>query len=312
MSRVLVTGATGFIGRGTLAPLLASGMDVHAVSSRTPEPDIPPGVRWHQGDLHSADSAEGLLVDIAPTHLLHLAWYAEPGAFWSSSENLRWVEASLRLLRTFAAHGGRRVVLAGSCAEYAWEDRVCCVERETLCRPATLYGASKHALHLLSERFAQEVGLSLAWGRVFFVFGPHEHPARLGGSVARALVLGEEAACSHGEQWRDFLYSEDLADAFAALLCSPVEGPVNLASGRPTQVRQLVQALAVAAGRKELVNFGARPANPGEPTELLADIARLRDEVGWTPQATLERRAADTIAWWSSELNVRAPRRAPA
>lgn len=312
MSRVLVTGAAGFIGRGTLAPLLTAGMEIHAVTSRAPDADSLPGVRWHRADLHDAESAEALLADLTPTHLLHLAWYAEPGAFWSSSENLRWVEASLRLLRAFVAHGGRRAVLAGSCAEYGWEDRVRCVEGETPCRPATLYGASKHALQLIATRFAQEVGLSLAWGRVFFVFGPREHPSRLGGSVARALVLGERAACSHGRQWRDFLYSEDLADAFAALLCSAVEGPVNLASGRSTQIRQLVQALAVAAGRPELVEFGARPTNPDEPTELLADIARLRDEVGWVPPATLEQRAADTIAWWDSELRVRARRPEPA
>lgn len=312
MSRVLVTGATGFIGRGALAPLVSAGMEVHAVTSRTPAPDGPARVRWHRADLHDAAGTERLVADLAPTHLLHLAWYAEPGAFWTSTENLRWVEASIRLLRAFAAHGGHRAVLAGSCAEYAWGDRVRCVENETPCRPATLYGASKHAVHLVAQRFAQQIGLSLAWGRIFFVFGPYESPARLGGSVARSLVLGEPALCSHGRQVRDFLYSEDLAGAFAALLESPVQGAVNMASGRPVQVREVVEALASAAGRPELVQFGARPANRDEPAELIADVTRLRDEVGWTPPTSLEQRAADTIAWWDSALTDRAQRPAPA
>jgi nucleoside-diphosphate-sugar epimerase len=312
VSGVLVTGATGFIGRGTLAPLLSAGLEVHAASSREPLTCGPAGVRWHRADLHEPGGAEALVAAAAPTHLLHLAWYAEPGAFWNSTQNVRWVEASLRLMRAFAAHGGRRVVFAGSCAEYAWSDRVRCNERDTPCEPATLYGASKHGLHLIAERFARQEGLSLAWGRVFFVFGPHEHPARLGGAVARALVAGQEALCSHGEQWRDFLFSEDLAEAFAALLRSPVEGAVNLASGRPVQVRELVQALATAAGRPDLVRLGARPTSPMEPAELLADASRLRDEVGWAPRATLEQRAADTIAWWEAEIRGGVRRPSPA
>lgn len=302
MSRVLVTGATGFIGRSTLAPLLAAGLEVHAVSSRPPSPESLPGLHWHRADLLSESVPERLLERISPTHLLHLAWYAEPGAFWSSGQNLNWVEASLRLLRAFAGHGGQRAVFAGSCAEYTWEDRTLCVESTSPCVPATLYGASKHALFLIAERYAVQSGISLAWGRVFFVFGPGEHPARLGGSVARALALNQPAACSHGEQWRDFLYSGDLAEAFAALLLSSVNGPVNLASGRPVQIRDLVRALAQAAGRPELVRLGALPVAAGEPTELLADVSRLRDEVGWAPSATLEQRSAETIGWWRDQL----------
>lgn len=308
MSRVLVTGGTGFIGRGVLEPLVAAGMEVHAVTSRPTPPGGPRGVHWHRADLHDAADTEALVADLAVTHLLHLAWYAEPGAFWTSTENLRWVEASVRLLRTFTVHGGHRAVLAGSCAEYAWEDHVRCIEGETACCPTTVYGASKHAVHVVAERFARQHGLSLAWGRIFFVFGPHESPARLGGSVARALVLGEPASCSHGRQLRDFIYSEDLASAFAALLTSPVEGAVNMASGHPVQIRDVVQALAAAAGRPELLQLGARPANPNEPVELVADVARLRDEVGWTPPASLAQRAADTIAWWRAALSDRAPR----
>lgn len=307
--RVLVTGASGFIGRGTLTPLLDAGFQVHPVSRRTPSEPAVEGLRWEQADLLDPASPAELLARVAPTHLLHLAWYAEPGAFWNSPENLKWVEASLRLIRAFAENGGRRAVFAGSCAEYAWGERVLCNERETPCDPATLYGASKHALHLIADRFAERAGISLAWGRVFFVFGPGESDARLAGSIARSLVLGEPAFLSHGNQVRDFLYSEDLAEAFVALLRSPVEGAVNLASGNPLSVRELAEALGAAAGRPDLLRFGAREAPAGEPSELLADVRRLRAEVGWSPQVSLQQRVSDTIAWWRED--GQGPRPAP-
>jgi nucleoside-diphosphate-sugar epimerase len=307
VSRVLVTGATGFIGRQTLAPLRRRGYEVHAVSSR------PDGVRehsdvsWHTADLHDQESTARLLDDVRPDALLHLAWYAEPGRFWTSAENLRWVEASLRLLRGFAERGGTRAVIAGSCAEYRWTADTVCDESATPLEAATLYGTAKHALRLVAEAYGEQAGLSIGWGRVFFVFGPYESPRRLGGSVASALVRGEPAPCSHGEQVRDFLYSADLGDAFSALLDSEVRGPVNLASGLPVRIRDLVEALAAAAGRPELVEFGALPASASEPTSLTADVSRLRTEVGWAPPASIDARAADTIAWWRAQSERPAP-----
>ena len=299
MSRVLVTGATGFIGRGALAPLVAAGCEVHAVSSRGPLPGAPPEVRWHVADLLTP-GAERELTAIGATHLLHLAWYAEPGRFWRAPENLDWLAASLRLIRTLADAGCRRIVTAGTCAEYEWGEATHCVEGVTPIEPATLYGTAKHALHSVTAAFAAEAGISHAHGRVFFVFGPHEDPARLAGSIASALVAGREARCSHGEQVRDFLYAPELAGAFAALLRSGVAGPVNLASGDPVRVRELIAELAAAAGAPELVRLGARPAG-AEPARLTADVSRLRDEVGWAPSIPRAVAAARTVAWWREQ-----------
>lgn len=299
MSRVLVTGAAGFIGRMALDPLRRRGFEVVAVTSRGgdghPEVD---GVRWVVADLVAAHDADRLLADIAPTHLLHLAWYAEPGLFWRSPRNVTWVEASLRLLRAFHDAGGRRAVLAGTCAEYRWDEETHCVEGRTALEPATLYGASKHALHTVAAAYAEEAGVSLAWGRIFFVFGPFEHPARLVSSVARALTRGDQAATSAGEQVRDFLSSVDLGDAFAALLASDVRGAVNVASGVPLRIRDLVEEVGRAAGRPELLRVGARPASDSEPRVLTADVGRLRDEVGWSPARPLKARVEETVAWW--------------
>jgi nucleoside-diphosphate-sugar epimerase len=304
MRRVLVTGATGFVGRNALAPLLRRGCEVHAVTSRRPLAHAPAEVTWHSADLLDAAQRTALVGAVAPTDLLHLAWYAEPGAFWRSPENLRWVAASLELLRAFGDAGGRRAVLAGTCAEYGWTPETHCVEATTPLAPATLYGASKDALRRVAEAYAAEAGLSLAWGRIFFLYGPHEDPRRLVSSVARALVAGAVAPTSHGEQVRDFLYAPELAEAFAALLMrDEVRGAVNLAAGRPVRIRDVVEAVARAAGHPELLHLGARPASPGEPEVLTADVTRLRDEVGWAPALSLEEGVAQTVEWWRAQVD---------
>jgi nucleoside-diphosphate-sugar epimerase len=295
VSRVLVTGATGFIGRNASRALVERGFDVHAVTSGEPPPDD--DVTWHRADLLNADGALDAVHAASPTHLLHLAWYAEHGAFWKSPENVRWVEASLRLLRAFAGASGRRAVVAGTCAEYDWSFGTL-KEDETPLAPATLYGAAKHGLHTIAASYAAEAGFELAWGRVFFLYGPREHPSRLVSSVIGSLLRGEEAPTSEGSQVRDFLHVADVADAFAALVASGVTGAVNVASGEGVPVREVVERIGEITGRADLLRVGALATREGDPARISADVRRLRDDVGWRPRLDLDAGLRDTVEWW--------------
>jgi nucleoside-diphosphate-sugar epimerase len=304
--RVLVTGASGFVGRHSPPALSARGFDVHAVHARGA-----PGAAstWHRVDLFDPDRVARLLDEVRPTHLLHLAWFAVHGKYWTATENLRWVEASLSLLRGFVERGGRRAVIAGTCAEYDWRFGSCS-ERTTPTAPSTLYGVSKNALQAVSSAFAAQVGLSLAWGRIFFPYGPDEQPRRLVPSVIQALLKRETVRCSHGDQYRDFLYVEDCADAFAALLDSRVEGPVNIASGRPVTIKEVVRTTVSLMPEAAAVpiEFGALPTPPDDPPLLVADVRRLAGEVGWTPRVDLPDGLARSIASWRSRIGTRATR----
>ena len=244
-----------------------------------------------------APQTAALLAAVRPTHLLHFAWIVTPGLYWTSPDNFRWVEASLRLLRSFAEHGGRRVVMAGTCAEYDWNYGYC-REGVTPLAPATLYGQCKHAMRILSEAFAAQVGLSAAWGRIFFPYGPHEYSSRLVPSVVCSLLRGQTARCSHGHQIRDFLHVQEMADAFTVLLESEAEGAVNVASGQPVALREVIFKIADLLERPDLVELGALPALAAEPPLLVGDVRRLTEEVGWTPQRTLDEGLRDTVNWW--------------
>jgi nucleoside-diphosphate-sugar epimerase len=281
VSRVLVTGATGFIGSHALTALEERGHEVHPAAV----------------DLLDPGAAEELVRAARATHLLHLAWYAVPGRFWAAPENAAWVEATLRLLRAFYAAGGRRAVGAGTCAEYDWSGDGLLSETSTPLRPATLYGLAK------AQTFEAGAALGeLAWGRVFFLYGPGEHPDRLVASVARRLLAGDEAPTSEGTQVRDFMHVADVAGAFAALLDSGVTGAVNIGSGIPVTVRAVVDEVARAAGRPDLLRPGALPQREDEPVELVADVRRLRDEVGFRPRYDLESGIKDTVDHWRKRV----------
>ena len=249
-----------------------------------------------EADLLDPGAVTRLVEELRPTHLVHFAWYAEPGAFWQSPENERWRTASLHLLETFAASGGERAVVAGTCAEYDWSGDGLLSERSTPLAPQTPYGEAKNALREATEKLS----LSLAWGRIFFLYGPHEDPRRLVASVTRSLIAGTPARTTHGQQVRDFLHVADAGDAFAALLDSAVEGPVNIGSGEGVAVADVVQRLAAIVNRPDLLQLGALETAPNDPPVLVADVARLRDDVGWQPSRSLDDGLPDTVEWWRS------------
>jgi nucleoside-diphosphate-sugar epimerase len=299
VKRVLVTGATGFVGRHAIRLLEARGYEVHATFHRQRGDLEVDGIGV---DLLDPRDIDWVFESVQPSHLLHFAWYAVPGKFWTAPENAAWVEASIRLLRGFTDHGGVRAVMTGSCAEYDWTGTGVLSERDTPLRPATYYGQCKAALASVGEGLAAERGFDFAWGRIFFAYGPHEQPGRLVSQVAEALVKGEPAPTSEGTQRRDFMHARDVADAFVALLDSGVTGPVNIGSGAAVPVRDLVSLIAEAAGRPDLVRFGEVPQRPGDPPLIEADVTRLRDEVGWRPVITLETGIRETVEWWKANV----------
>jgi nucleoside-diphosphate-sugar epimerase len=300
MKKVLLTGATGFIGRHCLPLLLEKGYQVHAVSTK-PARGQAPGATWHQADLLDPGQVYALLKSVAPTHLLHLAWYIVPKLSWTSLENLRWVKGSLDLLQAFAVNNGRRIVTAGTCAEYDWRYGYCS-EQVTPLTPATLYGVCKNSLQSLVSAASAQAGISSAWGRIFFLYGPHEPLQKLVSSVIVSLLRGQPAPCTHGNQIRDFLYVKDVAAAFVNLLESELTGPVNIASGKPVALKEIVSKIALKQNRPELLLLGAIPAPENEPALLVADTRRLDSELGWRPGYDLDRGLDETIDWWKNNL----------
>jgi nucleoside-diphosphate-sugar epimerase len=294
--RVLVTGATGFLGSHCLAPLVARGFDVLGLYRAHAPWDVP-GVRWVRGDVMDRAAMRALLDEHKPKGLLHLAWFVEPGKLITDSSNLSWVSASLDLVRAFRESGGERCTISGSCYEYDWRFGYC-AEDVTPCEPDTLYGAAKDSLRRTFLTYCSVSGLSGAWGRAFFMYGPRENPARLVSSVIISLLNGSPAKSSHGLQVRDYLHIQDVADGMVALFASQCQGAYNIAAGTPTTIRDIVELLGKISGRSDLLQIGALPARANDAPLVLGDGRRTLKDVGWKPQFTLEAGLSATVDWW--------------
>lgn len=298
MKRVLLTGATGFVGRHCIAPLVDAGYEVHCVS-RMPCPEL--GGTWYGADLLEQVQIKSLLANVQPSHLLHLAWDVRPEIYWTSLGNYQWVSSSLELLQAFVENGGQRVCVAGTCAEYDWSAGLC-AEYQTPCVPTTAYGICKYALYTMLNSFGTQIPLSTVWARLFYIYGRFEKPGRLVPTAVRALLDNQPFLCTGGSRIRDFLYVEDAASALVALLDSSVTGAVNVASGVPVTLKEVVLTIGRQLDREQLIQFGALAESPDAPSEISAKIERLANEVGWTPRFSLETGIARSIDWWRQEL----------
>ena len=263
MKRILLTGATGLIGRQLLALVSGAGYEVHAVMNRREVPAEleSAAVTWHEMDLLGKEAAARIIRQIKPGGLMHLAWSTTPGTS-GNDINREWLRASRELIRIFYENGGERALIAGSCFEYDWTQGICSEER-TPRKPNTVYGSCKNDLRQFTEDLCQPENLSWAWGRIFFVYGPHEHPKRFVSSVILSLLGNQAARCTHGRQIRDYLHSRDVASGLVRLFESGLVGECNVASGQPVTLREIAEAIAARVGGHHLLEFGSQTRSAG-------------------------------------------------
>jgi len=304
--KVLITGASGFVGSHVARLLVAEGCEVHALvresSNRWRIQDILPSMYLWQSDLVAFENMNAYLQEIKPELCIHLAWYAVPGKYLNSQENLDSIQASINLLSQLAELGCKRFVGIGTCFEY--DLSLGYLSESSLTKPITLYAATKVALSTILQQFAQITEMEIAWIRLFYQYGPMEDERRLIPGIISSLLRDEVVKTTKGEQIRDFLHIEDVASAIWAVAKSNVSGVVNVGSGQPVTVGQIALELGNLLGKPDLIHLGALPYRPNDPMFICANNELLRKKTDWTQKYNLTTGLKNTIEWYKDHLNI--------
>lgn len=286
---ILVTGAGGFVGRQVVAALQRRGRAVLALEHR-----------WS-----GTDGLARLLAGHAPARAIHLGWYADPHDYRTAAQpNLRSLQDSLDLATLLVDRGCRHLVVAGTSAEYAPSGLP--LSEDSPIAPNSVYGAAKASLHLLLRSSLCAGRLDLAWTRLFNITGAGEHPARLVPAVVRALLRGQSVPLTSGDQIRDVLDVEDVAEALVRLSLAQSVGTFNVSSGRGRSLRHLLCAVAERAGNSHLLDFGRVARAADDPDVVVGRNDLLRQATGWEPRFDLGATVERAVSYWRLEGTVEA------
>ena len=296
--KILLTGASGFIGSYVFDELLRRGYEVHAVahSGKLSEKDC---LTVHQLDLLDAAAVESFMARERFTHLLHFAWYVGLEAHVHNL-NMSWLTTSLHLLECFANWGGKHFLGVGTCAEYEYKYGFM-REDETPTNPGTLYGDGKNSLYRMARIYCAKNGLRFQWLRPFNCFGYGDKRSfRLIPSVIASCLRGEDVRISHCLNYKDFLYIKDTARGIVDVFESELTGAVNICSGKPVQLRTIVEEIAKFTDLRGKILWGALPGAPKHEI-LVGDNSKLCS-IGWKQKYDLESGLKETIQEWKQNV----------
>ena len=285
--KILVTGATGFIGSAFARLALTRGHEIGGMMlpTETPPAHVPAGERmqWIKGTL--ADLPWREIEAFKPEACVHFAWIATPGVYLESPENEKHLEWSLALARRLTGIGLSQFIGVGTCIEYKITNAPL-HEEHTPVDPTTLYSRCKNTLRETLEAEAGQDGTQFCWGRVFYPYGVGEHPARLCSSLIQKFRRGEKLVLKTPHSTKDYMYIDDLAAAILLTVERKFQGTINWGTGLGISVRQIADAVAEMIGRPELV----AEVSPPEIDPLgyvVADATKLL-QLGWKPQHALK------------------------
>ena len=302
--RVLVTGATGFIGSHLARRLVAEGAEVsvfmRATSDRCLLADVLDRVQVHEVDICDEDAVRMTMAHICPEVVFHLAAIGMSEPFVSPPVAVRVnVQGTLHLLEAARQCGVTRFVHSGTAYEYGDAANEDASNKEVL-DPVNTYAASKAAARAFVRLYTRVYGLPTVNMRLFAVYGPGQPPKTLVALAVCAALEDRDFPMTPGEQMRDFVFVGDVVKGYLrAAVTAGVEGvSIDLGTGRAWTIREVVMKLFQIAGSRAKPLVGALPYRPSETMKQVADPHVARELLGWQATTSLEDGLRQTVDWY--------------
>lgn len=279
--RLLVTGGSGFLGGALVQQARARGHEV-AILTRTPGAPAAPGVIPLVGSL--AEPPWNQITAFGPDAVVHAAWIATPGIYLESPENAHWMRWSRTFAGRLPALGVRHLTVLGTCIEYGMTGQRL-HETQSPIAPVSPYARAKAELHTALSADLAGSGMGLAWARIFYPYGPGEHPARLASSLLTRVLSGESITLKTPRSRKDYVHCDDVGRALLSVAEARWNGPINIGTGEGVTVEFLARTLAGLVGHPERVIVPTDA--PQDPLDfVVADAGRLHS-LGWRPEVGL-------------------------
>lgn len=294
-NKVLITGGTGFIGQNVVNELLKRGYEVHSLV-------YPPfaleqkGLYQYEMNLMDTKAVSDFIKEHKFENLIHLAWYVGKGCH-NHNLNMDWTIATLNLVKSFVDNGGKCFVGIGTISEYEYKYGYF-TEDMTPTDPGTIYGNCKNSLYNILKVYCKNNDCKFKWPRIFNLYGPNEKPQRLMPSVINSCLKGEDVKVSDCLKFQDYLHVEDTARGIVDVFEKDVAGAVNICSGKPIQLREIVNKIAEFTDFKGNILWGSIPAAFGDDV-VVGNNAKLKS-IGWEQKYSLDEGLKETINWWKN------------
>jgi dTDP-6-deoxy-L-talose 4-dehydrogenase (NAD+) len=273
-NRILLTGATGFVGMQVMKYLSTSDNKLWVVAREKKlnkienNPSVEKIIKTKNLFEHDQNwwAEQCFGVDA----IIHIAWYAEPNLYLQAEQNIDCLIGSINLAKGAIAAGVKKFIGIGTCFEYDLSYRLLSVD--TPLKPSTLYAATKASLYLNLSQIFELSGINFSWCRLFYLYGKNEDPRRLASYIRKQIEKKEPIELTSGNQVRDFLDVEEAARKIVQIYTNERTGAVNICSGKPITVREFAESIADEYGSRNLLRFGARKENLIDPPYIVGVI----------------------------------------
>lgn len=271
MKKVILTGASGLIGKETAEPLKNADFEVFCPSSK-------------ECDLLDMASLKAYFNKVQPQYLLHFAWITG-GDYLTNPINKDLVQGSLDMLKIFKENGGKRALYAGTCFEYKFKDEP--IKEEDELNPQTLYAISKNELRQKAQKFSKENNLSFGWGRIFYVYGHNEKNGRLTSTIINNLKNNKPVTINCSGLIRDYMYTKDIANGFVKFLDTNYDGCVNICSGYGISLGEYAKTIARKMGKEDYLILKNEEST--QPKIIIGDNNKLKETTGFNLNYPLDK-----------------------
>lgn len=302
--RVLVTGATGFLGRHLCTALVGAGARVFALrrdNGRSPvRIEGKDGMEWLEADIRDAERLTSVVRKTRAARIFHLAAATSVERGFQTADDMiaTNLQGTVNLLRALDSTGYECFVCTGSAEEYGAGTAP--FREDAPLQPVSPYSASKAAATLYCEMYHRTLGCPIVILRPFLVYGPGQPPNKLIPQTILAALADRPFPMTSGRQTREFTYVDDIIDGYlrAATTSEAIGHTVNLGTGESMPVIDLVRLILELSGSRIQPDVGALPTRPGEIWSYQCDNTKAHTLLGWSPHVSLIDGLQKTIAWY--------------